>query len=32
VHVLFGARPTVIGWRAGVGRPSAELCLRVQHF
>ena len=32
VHVLFGARPTVTGWRAGVGRPSAELCLRVRHF
>jgi len=32
VHVLFGARPTVTGWRAGVGRPPAELCLRVRHF
>ncbi len=32
VHVLFGAQPTVIGWRAAEGRPSAELLPLVRHF
>ena len=32
VHVLFGARPTMVGWRAAQGRPSVDLLPRVRHF
>jgi hypothetical protein len=32
VHTLFGPRPDLIGWRAAVGRPSAELLSQVRHF
>ncbi len=31
--VLFGARPSLVGWRAAhEGRPAAELLQRVRHF
>ena len=32
MYVLFGARPSVTGWRAAEGRPSADLLPRVRHF
>ncbi|HEY0152258.1 MAG TPA: RES domain-containing protein [Longimicrobium sp.] len=32
VHVLFGPRPDLIGWRTAVGRPSADLLPHVRHF
>jgi len=32
VHVLFGAQPTVVGWRAADGRPSADLLPHVRHL
>lgn len=32
VFVFFGRRPELIGWRAAVGRPAADLLPRVRHF
>lgn len=32
VVILFDARPDLLGWRAAIGRPSADLVARVHHF
>lgn len=32
VRVLFGPRPDLVGWRAAVGRPSADLLSHVRHL
>jgi hypothetical protein len=32
VHVLFGRRPDLTGWRVAVGHPSADLLPNVRHF
>ena len=32
VYMLFGHRPDLIGWRAAIGRPAADLLPHVRHF
>jgi hypothetical protein len=32
VQILFGSRPDLVGWRAAVGRPTADLLPHVRHL